>query len=100
MILASGLASPPPEGLTPAQLIDRITAREQLQRVLCATQQADLVGFEVGLALGISPTAGASRVLFARTVLNDHPALHALALAGQRSMPIPAAGPPTGEPGQ
>lgn len=107
--VASGLVSPPPEGLTAEQLVKGITAREQMQRSLNAAQQADLaafqtarhaadrrsdvgrrltgrtVGTEIGLALGISPTAGAARVSFARSVVGDHPALHTLASAGQIS---------------
>ena len=107
--LASGLASPPTEELTPAQLINRITAREQMQRTLCAARQADLAAFEtarhaadrrceVGRRLtgrtvghrdrprvGDLPHCRRVSVSFARTLTADHPALHALALAGQIS---------------
>jgi hypothetical protein len=99
----------PSAALAPAQLVDRFDAWEKAARSLAAAQLGDIaafdaaqraqdldagigarlrgrtVGSEVALVLGISTTAGASRVAFARTVVDDHPALWRLAADGMLS---------------
>jgi hypothetical protein len=95
-----------PSGFSPAELVDRIGALERQSRVLAAEQLAAIAGFDtaqraadqaggvggrlvgrtvgvqVALTLGISAAAGVGRVAFARSLVDEHPALLRLAAEG------------------
>jgi len=100
----------PSGALSPAQLIDRIAATEKLINALQAEQARDLVAFadardaadvaagiegrlrgrtastELGLVLGVAPATAATRIVFADTVVKDHPKLVELLGTGRVSM--------------
>ncbi|MGI8612960.1 MAG: DUF222 domain-containing protein [Nocardioidaceae bacterium] len=108
-ILSGPWSERPSSALTEAQLVDRVTALERLLRAVSAAQLSDVaalatrreaadaaarvgprlegrtVGTQVGLALGISPSAGGTRAAFARCMIEDHPALFDLARSGRVS---------------